>query len=93
MADSQLARLIGERRKRLVATILGHAEREFFTQLTPQQQRDFRAKTLTAIDDYADLMRDVLKISGDGVVLNSHALELLEALHDNQKAIARKLEV
>lgn len=90
MAD-QMARLIAERRKRLVATIMGHAEREFFDRLTPQQQQDFRRKTLGAIDDFADLMRDVLKITGEDVVVNGHALELLEKIHDNQRAIAKRL--
>lgn len=91
MADNQLVRLIGERRKRLVATVLGHAEREFFGQLTAQQQREFRTKTLTAIDEFADLMRDVLKITSEDVAVNGHALELLEKIHDSQRAIAKRL--
>jgi hypothetical protein len=91
MADNQLVRLIGERRKRLVATIMGHAEREFFAQLTPQQQREFRNKTLTAIDEFADLMRDVLKITSEDVTVNGHALELLEKIHDGQRAIVKRL--
>lgn len=81
MADSQMARLIGERRKRLVASIMGHAEREFFEQLTPQQRSDFRRKVLGSVDEFADLMRDVLKITGEDVMVNGHALELLEAIH------------
>lgn len=86
MAD-QLIRLIGERRKRLVATIMGHAEREFYAQLSPQQQKAFRDKTLTAIDEFADLMRDVIKITSDDVVVNAHALELLESIHDNVRRL------
>jgi hypothetical protein len=92
MADSQMTRLIGERRKRLVASILGHAEREFFTQLTPEQQRDFRRKVLGSIDEFADLMRDVLKIASEDVVLNQHAIDLLESLHSQQREMARKLD-
>ena len=92
MADNQLIRLIGERRKRLVATIMGHAEREFFAQLSHQQQQEFRRKTLTAIDEFADLMRDVLKITGEDVVVNTHALELLQSIHDSQRALVRKLD-
>lgn len=90
--DSQMARLIGERRKRLVASILGHAEREFFTSLTPEQQRDFRRKVLSSIDDFADLMRDVLKISSEDVILNQHAVDLLESLHSQQRDLARKIK-
>ena len=90
MADTMMVRLIGERRKRLVATIMGHAEREFFSQLSPTQQQEFRRKTLTAIDEFADLMRDLLKISGEDVVINSHALELLQQIHDNQRRMAKR---
>lgn len=61
--DNSLVRLVGERRKRLVASILGHAEREFFDQLTPIQQREFRGKVLTSIDEFADMMRDILKVA------------------------------
>lgn len=91
MAD-QMMRLITERRKRLVATIMGHAEREFFDRLTTQQQQDFRRKTLQAIDDFADLMRDVLKITGEDVVVNGHALDLLQQIHDGQRTLARRLD-
>jgi hypothetical protein len=92
MADNHLARLVAERRKRLVASILGHAEREFYAQLTPEQQTTFRRKTLGAVDEFCDLMRDILKISGEDVVLNQHALDLLNALHDQQQALVRQLE-
>lgn len=81
MADTQMARLIGERRKRLVASILGHAEREFFDALTKEQQQEFRRKVLSSVDEFADLMRDVLKITGEDVVVNGYALELLENIH------------
>lgn len=91
MAESHMQRLIRERRKRLVATVLGHAEREFFDQLSAAQQADFRRKVLAAIDEFADLMRDVLKITGEDVILNQHAIDLLEALHDGQQAIIRKV--
>lgn len=91
MANDQLVRLLVERRKRLVASILGHAEREFFAQLSVQQQQDFRRKTLGAVDEFADLMRDVLKITSEDVVVNGHALELLEKIHQTQRTLARKL--
>jgi hypothetical protein len=91
MADPQMIRLITERRKRLVASIMGHAEREFFAQLSPQQQADFRRKVLGSIDEFADLMRDLLKITGEDAVVNDHVLRLLEQLHDSQRQIAKKL--
>lgn len=92
MSNDHMTRLIGERRRRLVASILGHAEREFYGSLNPQQQRDFRAKVLSSVDEFADLMRDVLKIVSEDAVVNSHALDLLEALHDGQRALVKRLD-
>lgn len=92
MADTQMARLITERRRRLVASIMGHAEREFYDRLTTQQQVDFRKKTLSAIDEFADLMRDVVKITSQDTLVNGHALELLEQIHDGQRRLARSLD-
>lgn len=85
-----MMRLITERRKRLVATILGHAEREFFDKLTTAQQQEFRRNTLQAIDEFSDLMRDVLKVTGEDVVVNGHALTLLQQIHDGQRTMMRK---
>jgi hypothetical protein len=88
---TQLMRLVQERRRRLVASIMGHAEREFFDALTEAQQQAFRAKVLQSIDEFADLVRDLLKVQGEDVVVNEHALQLLEALHHQQATIARQL--
>jgi hypothetical protein len=47
---------------------------------------------LQSVDEFADLMRDVLKVASEDVVLNDHALELLEALHTQQQEIRDLLE-
>lgn len=91
MAESQMLRLLTERRRRLVASIMGYAERELFDQLSTKQQQDFRRKTLTSIDEFCDLIRDVIKISTQDAAVNDHALELLESLHDGQRALAKRL--
>lgn len=83
MADAHLIRLVVERRRRLVASILGHAERAFYSQLTVEQREEFRAKVLASADDFADLMRDMLKVVGEDVVVNTRAVDLIEAIHDN----------
>lgn len=81
MADAQLIRLITERRKRLVASILGHAEREFYDRLTADQRAAFRAKVLTSVDEFADLVRDLLKVTGEDVAVNDHVLAMLDKIH------------
>ncbi len=86
MADSPMVRLLMQRRKRLVASILGHAEREFFHKLNASEREDFRDKTLDSIDEFYDLVRDLLKISSDQFVVNDEALSLLRQIHDNQLA-------
>lgn len=83
--DSRLASLVSVRRRRLVASIMGHAERAFYDQLTEEQQNDFREKVLQSVDDFADLMRDMLRVAGDDVVLNAHVIELLDRIHQNTR--------
>jgi hypothetical protein len=91
MADTHLSRLVRERRKRLVATVLGHAEREFYSQLSEEQQAAFREKVITSIDDFADFVRDIIKVTGEDVVVNAHVVEILEALHSNQRTLLTRL--
>ena len=81
MADSHFVRLVGARRKRLVASILGHAEREFYSQLTESQREDFRLKVLDSVDDFADLMRDIIKVTGEDVVVNAHVVDMIERIY------------
>jgi hypothetical protein len=81
MSDPMMIKLITERRKRLVASILGHAEREFYSQLNATQRGEFRAKVLSSVDEFADLVRDLLKVTGEDAVVNEHVLDLLEQLH------------
>lgn len=90
-SNTQMARLVTERRKRLVASIMGYLEREVYRHLTTSEQRELRLKVLGAVDEFADLMRDVLKVSSDGEAVNEHAIELLEALHDGQRQLAKRL--
>lgn len=89
MAESQMTRLLMQRRKRLVASIMGHAEREFFGQLTAEQREDFRDKTLDSIDEFYDLVRDLLKISSDQFMVNDEALDMLRQIHASTNGARR----
>lgn len=75
--------LLQAQRKRVVAAILGHAEREVYPHLSRPQQAAFRAKVLTTIDVYHDLVMDLIKVyeGRDDSVINEEALNLLRQIH------------
>lgn len=78
VAEDSLRRLLGVQRKRLLASILGYAERELYADLTEQQQKAFRSKVLDAVAAYHDLMLDILGAAHDDQELvNVEAMELL----------------
>lgn len=89
MTESPMVQLLVQRRKRLVASILGHAEREFFAKLNPSEREEFRDKTLDSIDEFCDLVRDLLKISTETFAVNDEALDLLRQIHRNQQPTRR----
>lgn len=86
-------RLIIEKRKRVIATILGHAEREFLKtgKISRDEFETFRSATLLAIDTWHDLMLDILKISDEDMMRNEHAVELLERVHASQRRLSDQL--
>ena len=49
------------RRDRALGSILGHAEREIWEGLTPQQRSAFRAVTIDALNGYHDSVLDLVK--------------------------------
>jgi hypothetical protein len=89
MTESPMVQLLVQRRKRLVASILGHAEREFFAKLNASEREEFRDKTLDSIDEFCDLVRDLLKISTETFAVNDEALDLLRQIHRNQQPTRR----
>lgn len=64
------------RRDRALGSILGHAEREFYSLLTPQQQQQMRQTTIDAINSYHDSVLDLVK-SESGTLRNEEVLSLL----------------
>jgi hypothetical protein len=76
-----LADLAGEQRARLVGSVLGHAEREVYPQLTPQQRKAFRDKVLACVGVYHDFVLDCLRAANKGSVVNEEAMRLLGDIH------------
>jgi hypothetical protein len=72
-----LRRLLVVQRRRLVAAVLNHAERELYPSLSGPQREAFRTKFISAVDAYHDLMLDILGSSQEDQVVNVEAMELL----------------
>lgn len=72
------------RRDRALGSILGHAEREVYPQLSPQQRDQMRTVTIDALNSYHDSVLDLVK-SESGTLRNEEVLKLLERLDDRLK--------
>lgn len=81
-ANEYVKRVLVERRKRLVGTILGQAEKVVYPQLTRSQQDAFRDCVLRAVGSYHDVALDLLSASiDDGGMVNEEALRILTEVH------------
>jgi len=82
MSSDFVRNLLIEQRKRVISSILTHAERNMFEGMSLPQQRAFREKVLASVGAYHDTCLDILKASvNDGSVVNAEALELLRDIH------------
>lgn len=92
--DDLVGKLLAEQRRRLIATLLGTAESApWWRDLTAEQQRAHRDKVLSSVGVFYDFCRDVVKVSSEDMTRNEYALELLQAVHDGQAALVRRLTV
>lgn len=92
MNDDLVIKLITEQRKRLVASIMGAAESKgWWNKLTVQEQREYRSKVLDSIGVFYDLVRDVVKVSGDGWTVSDDALALIAQVHASQNRLEKTI--
>ncbi len=80
-----LTDLAGEQRSRLVASILGHAERELYATMTAGQRKVLREKVLASVGVYHDFVLDCLRAANKGSVVNEEAMRLLGQIHEAVK--------
>lgn len=86
-------RLLGEQRKRCLATILNAAEgSSWWGRLSDAQQTQYREQVRSAVSVFYDLTRDLLKVTDDDGVRNDLTLDLMRALHSQQREIKERLE-
>ena len=82
MASEFVRRVLVERRKRAVGTILGWAERRIHDKLTSTERAELREQVIAAVGAYHDVALDMLAASiDDGGMVNQEALRMLEDLH------------
>jgi hypothetical protein len=90
--DDLTSRLLGEQRKRLIASIMGAAENSpWWSKLNPAEQRAFREKVLGSIGTFYDFCKDVVKVTGDDVMRNDYALEMIRQVHESQRTLERQM--
>jgi hypothetical protein len=89
---SVTTRIVAEQRKRLVASVMRAAEQStWWRKLTPNEQADFRDDTLTAINVFYELVRDIVKVSEDDGIRNDYAIKLIEKMHAEQRELVASL--
>lgn len=92
MSDDLILRIMVEQRKRLVATIMGAAERSaWWKNLPAAEQVTFRNTVLDSIGVFYDLVRDVIKVGHDDSMRNDHAIALIEQVHAGQRELMTRL--
>jgi hypothetical protein len=92
VSDDLTSRLLGEQRKRLIASIMGAAENApWWGRLSAGEQRAFREKLLSSLGVFYDFCKDVVKVTNEDVIRNDLALDLINQVHNSQRALEREL--
>lgn len=85
-----LLKLLGEQRKRLVGSILGHVESaDWYTHLDADDRDDLRDVVLEAVGRFYDLTRDLHAVLRDEGVTNERSVELLESIYREVRKASR----
>lgn len=90
--NAPVLRLLGEQRRRCLATILTGAESSaWWPRLSDAQQAAFRDQVRNALAVFYDLTRDVVKVTEDDSIRNELALDLIRSIHSQQTQISDAL--
>lgn len=92
MQQQLLSEILGKRRDRAIAIVLGVKERECDEYLPPHASQKIRKVVLDQFNDYFDFCADILRSldSTSGAVLNEVYVEKLDAMHDLMVEIASR---
>lgn len=84
--DSTVRRMAIKQRQRLLATLLGAAERSsWWPKLTPEEKRIYRDEVIVTLNPYHEFMLDLIGVSTEDSTRNERTLELLESIQQHQR--------
>ncbi len=86
MSD-ELRRLLGLQQKRLLAAVLGFAEREIYPDLTAEQRKAFRSSVIDAVGSYHGMMLDIVGSQDPNTLVNAEAIEMLREIREQVMAM------
>jgi hypothetical protein len=83
MANEFIRRMLLNQRKRVVGSIMNHAEGSFWDKLSPQERAAFRQVVLQSVGVYHDTCLDMVKSSVDdgSTIVNEEAMRMIEDIH------------
>lgn len=88
-----LAAVLAKRKDRTLAVILGVKEREIDQHLPPDAQRRLRKVILDGVNDFYEMVVDVMgSLDSGDVVLNQDYLDKIDAVYDRVVRIPMKNE-
>jgi hypothetical protein len=73
--------ILDRRKDRLIATVLGFKESDLDKYLPSEVSQAFRKLLLDQINDYANMVDDVLKSYEGDIVVNEEYARMLEEIH------------
>ncbi len=90
MSNDFVRAMLMEQRRRLIGSIMEYTEQCVFPRLEEHEQRAFRKKVLQSVGVYHDTVLDMVKASvNDGFMVNEAALEAIERLHVDLRAVRK----
>lgn len=91
--NQMITEVLGKRRDRAIAIVLGLKERECDKHLPPETRHKLRKVVLDQFNDLYDFAVDLLEsLDQGGVQINELYLEKLDQLHDDVSGLRRVLE-
>lgn len=79
---------VGKRRERVVASIMGHVERQpWWKELTDRDRKLLRDKVLSSIGEYHDVILDLLRVIDDNSISSPEVVRILDLVHGSQRRV------